>query len=303
LVGVIFWFYFCVVKTIYLNPSTSCVMNTNPTYGNKPARPAGRQLRDGYPGGQPIINWGALWYRIRMGIHRIFLYLHYSMQSKKEQKQPADPALLELRSGFGRTLRYLQIAGILAALYYVTYREINLSIHLRSPIAAIRSGSDALLGAGEVEPMSIGRGVSLVGNASQSVAASGSVRLTEEMIRSYVNRFSRVAWVEYEKYGIPPAINLAQAILESHAGSHPHARQRNNHFGPVMGTRTFESAWANWRAHSLLLKNHYAALFAHGDDLKAWAKGLQSMGYSQDPQYAAKLLTLIQKYHLNQSPM
>lgn len=277
-------------------------MNTNHTYGNKPARPAGRQLRDGHPSGQPIINWGALWYRLRMGVHRIFLYLHYSLQSKKDQ-QVADPGLVELRAGFGRTLRYLQIAGILAALYYITYREINLSIHLRSPIAAIRSGSDALLGGGEVEPMSIGRGVSLVGNGSQPKAATGTVRLSEEVIRSYVSRFSRVAWVEYEKYGIPPAINLAQAILESHAGSHPNARQRNNHFGSVMGTRTFESAWANWRAHSLLLKNHYASLFAHGDDLQAWAKGLQASGYSQDPQYAAKLLTLIQKYHLNQSPM
>ena len=277
-------------------------MNTNHSYDNKPARQAGRHLRDGHPAGQPIINWGALWYRLRMGVHRIFLYLHYSLQSKKDQ-QAADPAMVELRTSFGRTWRYLQIAGILAALYYITYREINLSIHLRSPIAAIRSGSDAILGSGEVEPMAIGRGVSLVGGASQSSESNGSVRLSEEMIRAYVSRFTRVAWVEYEKYGIPPAINLAQAILESHAGSHTNARERNNHFGSVMGTRTFESAWANWRAHSLLLKNHYAALFAHGDDVQAWAKGLQSMGYSQDPQYAAKLLTLIQKYHLNQSPM
>ena len=277
-------------------------MNTNHAYDNKPARQAGRHLRDGHPAGQPIINWGALWYRLRMGVHRIFLYLHYSLQSKKDQ-QAADPAMVEFRTSFGRTWRYLQIAGILAALYYITYREINLSIHLRSPIAAIRSGSDAILGSGEVEPMAIGRGVSLVGGASQSSESNGSVRLSEEMIRAYVSRFTRVAWVEYEKYGIPPAINLAQAILESHAGSHTNARERNNHFGSVMGTRTFESAWANWRAHSLLLKNHYAALFAHGDDVQAWAKGLQSMGYSQDPQYAAKLLTLIQKYHLNQSPM
>ena len=102
------------------------------------------------------------------------------------------------------------------------------------------------------------------------------------------------------KQGIPASIKLAQGILESKAGEADATKSGNNHFGIPLSARNYDTAWENWRAHSLVLYNHYPDLFRNGHNYKAWAKGLQKTGYSRIKQYDQVLLQIIDRYGLNE---
>lgn len=137
----------------------------------------------------------------------------------------------------------------------------------------------------------------------------------------YVKRFGDVARAEMEQYGIPASITLAQGLLESQAGKSPLARDANNHFGIKCFSkecrkghcknfsddhhkdffRTYSSAWESFRAHSLFLqKNRYKHLLElEKTDYKNWAVGLKKAGYATDPDYAKKLIRLIENLELN----
>jgi flagellum-specific peptidoglycan hydrolase FlgJ len=117
-------------------------------------------------------------------------------------------------------------------------------------------------------------------------------------VRTYVQRFSRVADTEYRKFGIPVPVKLAMAILESQAGQTRAAIDVNNHFGPVTEGSYYESAWANWRAHSQLIDQRYPQLkdLAYATD--AWLDGLAKTNYSTDPKYIDQLRQVIRHFQL-----
>lgn len=138
---------------------------------------------------------------------------------------------------------------------------------------------------------------------------------------AYVRRFARVAQSEQEKFGIPASINLAQGLLESDAGNSPIARRNNNHFGIKCFSqncqkghcsnftddshkdffRAYDNAWESWRAHSLMLQqsSRYHPLFQlDHKDYRSWARGLAKAGYATDPDYAKKLVNLIEELEL-----
>jgi len=136
----------------------------------------------------------------------------------------------------------------------------------------------------------------------------------------YVKRFAEVARSEMEQFGIPASITLAQGLLESSAGKSPLAKQANNHFGIKCFSkkckkghcknfsddhhkdffRTYPSAWESFRAHSLFLqKNRYKHLLdLEKTDYRNWAVGLKKAGYATDPNYAKKLIRLIESLDL-----
>ena len=138
--------------------------------------------------------------------------------------------------------------------------------------------------------------------------------------KAYARRFAPVAMAEMGRYGVPASITVAQAILHSNAGDDPLAAKSNNHFGircfskecpkghcSHHGTqahksfyRNFNTAWESFRAHSLLLTNkkYEHLLKLDKKDYQGWAKGLQKAGYSKDPQYAAKLIRIIEAMQL-----
>lgn len=137
---------------------------------------------------------------------------------------------------------------------------------------------------------------------------------------TYINRFSNVARSEMEQFGIPASITLAQGLLESSAGKSPLAREANNHFGIKCFSkkckkghcknfsddhhkdffRTYPSVWESFRAHSLFLqKDRYKHLLKlEKTDYKNWAVGLKRAGYATDPNYAKKLIRLIESLEL-----
>jgi len=135
-----------------------------------------------------------------------------------------------------------------------------------------------------------------------------------ELQQIYVDRFAEIAVQEMSIFGIPASIILAQGLLESAAGSSALANKYHNHFGikcsknwkpnqcgihpekPDDGSFVFyATAWESYRDHSeFLMKKRYYHLLNHGANYKAWARGLKKAGYAEDPNYAPKLIRLIE---------
>ncbi len=133
---------------------------------------------------------------------------------------------------------------------------------------------------------------------------------------AYLKRFARVAIAERKKFGIPSAITLGNAILNSAAGENNITQRTNNHFGiscsngwslsteTVDGTcfRKYENAWMSFRDHSQFITSGSFASLQNipYQDYKAWAKGLQAAGFSDKPNYAQELLDIIEQYSLHE---
>lgn len=134
----------------------------------------------------------------------------------------------------------------------------------------------------------------------------------------YIERYSPIAIEQQEEFGIPASVTLAQGILESSAGKSSLATKGNNHFGikchkdwkgesmlrdddaPNECFRVYNTAEESYRDHSIFLKRErYKPLFKLDlTDYKGWAKGLRQCGYATDPNYAARLITIIERYAL-----
>ena len=148
-------------------------------------------------------------------------------------------------------------------------------------------------------------------------ADAAVVKSKKDKCWDYVRRFVTIAKAEKQKFGIPVSITLAQGLLESDAGDSRLTRAANNHFGvktfnkrvphvvmkddsPTDKFKKYDTAWESYRDHSLLLmRDHYKGLqYLSKTDYVNWAKGLQKAGYATDPQYAAKLIKIIENLQL-----
>lgn len=134
----------------------------------------------------------------------------------------------------------------------------------------------------------------------------------------YIARWKDVAIAEQELHGIPASITLAQGLLESGAGSSRLATEGNNHFGikchrdwsgetmlrdddaPDECFRVYENAEESFADHSrFLLRKRYESLFLlPATDYHGWAHGLKQCGYATDPNYAQRLISIIERYSL-----
>jgi Mannosyl-glycoprotein endo-beta-N-acetylglucosaminidase len=139
----------------------------------------------------------------------------------------------------------------------------------------------------------------------------------------YITRFSEIAIREKNQYGIPACISMAQGILESSWGEGKLA-QKNNHFGIKCHNdwegasfstidddrdkdgnliescfRAYDTVEESWRDHSTFLqKPRYQSLYDFGLNYRAWAIGLQAATYATDPEYAKKIIGIIERYEL-----
>lgn len=140
-------------------------------------------------------------------------------------------------------------------------------------------------------------------------------------ILDYIARYRSVAIEEQQRTGIPAAITLAQGIHESASGKSELSLNAHNHFGIKCKNtwtgetytytddakdecfRKYESDLHSYKDHSDFLKGNarYATLFnLEQSDYKGWAFGLKKCGYATNPQYAVKLIDLIERYELQQ---
>jgi len=154
---------------------------------------------------------------------------------------------------------------------------------------------------------------------------------TSDRNLDYVTRFGGAATLSMERIGVPASIVLAQGVLESGAGTSDLATIANNHFGIKCGGtwkgktykkmdddrdnngniiescfRSYGSVEESFVDHGQFLRDprkstRYGFLFnLDRTDYKGWARGLQSAGYATAPDYADKLINLIERYRLHE---
>lgn len=154
-------------------------------------------------------------------------------------------------------------------------------------------------------------------------------REMDSLRRLYILRYRDIAMDEMERSGVPASIKLAQALLETRAGTSELAQRANNHFGlkcgknwngqtyaknddefdkkgrPVLSCfRKYPHVIASYVDHSAFLllpekKDRYGFLFELDPlDYKSWAQGLQKAGYSPVSHYAERLIFYIEHHQL-----
>jgi len=156
---------------------------------------------------------------------------------------------------------------------------------------------------------------------STLLSVSGIAQTIGPETAAYINQYKNIAMQEQIRTGVPAAIKLGQAILESQTGKSRLATEANNHFGIKCKTewrgpkiyhnddangecfRVFDNAEASFIDHSNFLKTrtHYAFLFKLDvRDFTSWAFGLKQAGYATNPNYPAQLIKAINDYDLAQ---
>lgn len=159
---------------------------------------------------------------------------------------------------------------------------------------------------------------------------SGTTNSPDDQVKiAFVHKIAPIAENEQRKFHVLASITIAQAALESDWGQSELSQKYNNLFG-VKGTGTNSAlmttneyvngqwitvkanfvvypSWnASIEAHTQLLVNglegdpqHYQHVIEASNYQEA-ANALQDNGYATDPQYAQKLIDIIQKYQLDQ---
>lgn len=143
-------------------------------------------------------------------------------------------------------------------------------------------------------------------------------RLTQQ---DYIAKYKDDAIKDMQHTGVPASITLAQGVLESESGNSDLAREANNHFGIKCHTdwtggafykdddeknecfRKYNSVLESFDDHSKFLRtrDRYSFLFTlEITDYKGWAKGLKKAGYATNPDYANKLIKIIEDFQLNE---
>lgn len=144
-------------------------------------------------------------------------------------------------------------------------------------------------------------------------------RPVRQTLEEYVARYHPIAVAHMERYGIPASITLAQGILESDCGNSPLSRSSNNHFGIKCKSswtgervyhdddakgecfRAYPSVEASYEDHAEFLDRQprYDSLFSYSaSDYRSWARGLKAAGYATAPDYALRLVRIIETNRL-----
>jgi flagellum-specific peptidoglycan hydrolase FlgJ len=142
---------------------------------------------------------------------------------------------------------------------------------------------------------------------------------TEADIYNYIETYKEIAIKKMVEHKIPASITLAQGVFESASGTSRLATEANNHFGIKCHRewqgdtikhdddalqecfRKYNEPEESYNDHSLFLTSRprYANLFKLDVmDYQSWAHGLKAAGYATNPQYADKLIGLIERFNL-----
>lgn len=146
--------------------------------------------------------------------------------------------------------------------------------------------------------------------------------------KAFIKKIGPIAREVDKSYDLLPSITIAQACLESNYGQSDLSQKYNNLFG-VKGTNPNTSAvlstkeyvkgkWVNVKARFQIYDSYEASIRAHArlfqngttwnhkqyqhvlaaKNYKTQAKALVTDGYATDPNYASKLINLIEQFDL-----
>ena len=148
---------------------------------------------------------------------------------------------------------------------------------------------------------------------------SAQAQKQNEVYLAYIEQWKETAIQQQQDYGVPAAITMAQALLESAAGQSELALNAKNHFGIKCSSdwfggvyyydddskgecfRQYYDAAESFKDHSLFLKRpRYTTCFEIDvRDYEGWAYRLRDCGYATDYLYAPKLVKLVETYRLD----
>lgn len=124
---------------------------------------------------------------------------------------------------------------------------------------------------------------------------------------SYINQYKAVATELSKEFGIPAAIILSIAYVETGGGNSKHAQTLNNHFGMVGKNtvnsskfKSFESSKESFRAFCEMIsrKNYYQKMKGNLD-YSDWLNAIASAGYAGKPaEWKQKINNVIKKFGL-----
>lgn len=223
----------------------------------------------------------------------------------------------------GRPFPWFKLSLLALGLYMLFQKDMHFQLNMKAPEQVFSDDRQAN------EPAALSMSLThlgkvLRGSAFSKEATSGptstnsttALPYSKEVVAQYVQRFSRIAIMEMQKYKIPASIKMGQAILASQAGGHLLSTKYNNHFGTLcneesascvpyksnttsVNIKSYKSAWDGWRDHSeMISKGKYTALIAHGKDYKKWAAGIAEIGYGNNQEYSKQLIQIIEQYGL-----
>jgi LysM repeat protein len=142
---------------------------------------------------------------------------------------------------------------------------------------------------------------------------------TTQLYTDYISKYQQIAIREMNVFHIPASITLAQGLFESACGQSELAVNANNHFGIKCHKewtgpsyfmddddlqecfRKYTDPEQSYIDHSQFLatRERYAPLFQLKiTDYKGWAHGLKKSGYATNPEYANKLIRIIEANEL-----
>jgi len=210
---------------------------------------------------------------------------------------------------FRKDLPWFKI-GILAMVAFVVFKkDFQLNFAMASPLSVFTDDRNS------DKESTLSQSLS-VSNPYAPLAADD---LTDRRSKKFIRAHANLARAEMKEFGIPASIKMAQALIESRAGTSRLAKNNNNFFGMKCFSknckkghcstatddhhkdffRIYEKPLDSWRAHSRLISNgRYAHLKEFEKDYKKWAVGLKKAGYATDKRYHKKLINTIEKYQL-----
>lgn len=286
-----------------MKPSRSTSSSGRGVSASRQGMQAGRSGQDG-----PDISLLSVLEHLFNGLKRLLVALHYQLFRRRPSNW---------------RLPWFKIAIAFLLLWMVLKRDMQFQINLRNPgvedtgALPVKSGQE---GAGLLATARNGLGLDLLG-PKDYFADEADDTAEERRDKAYIRRFKEVAITEMEKSGMPASVKMAQALIESQAGTSRLATRNNNHFGIKCFSksckkghcsnfsddhhkdffRNYSSAWESWRSHTnLIVQGKYKALLRHGKDYKAWARGLRELGYATDARYDEKVIDYVERYHLKE---
>ena len=155
--------------------------------------------------------------------------------------------------------------------------------------------------------------------AERSDISPEFVHAKNQICLSYVKKYTPIARVEQEKFGIPVSITLAQGLLESDAGGSRLSKSATNHFGIKCFSHSckkghcknftddthkdffmkYQDGTQSYRDHSRFLHDNkrYKECFKQ-DSPELFAKELKRAGYADTANYDTLLINLISSLDL-----
>lgn len=141
---------------------------------------------------------------------------------------------------------------------------------------------------------------------------------SEEATVKFVERFYKTSIDEFNKYGQPPSVKLAQGLIESDRGRSWLVENANAYFGikciakkckkghcvnrhdddPYDRFHKYNTAWESFRHHSIFLQRKNYNKCRKLKDYKSWCRCLKERGYATKKTYAEDLIHTIEKYKL-----